>query len=226
MLMMEGWMPSSTLHFPVRYTLALPAPTASGERVPAVFLLHDLTQGADVWRDHARLAMLVEKHRLALVMPEGRRSCFLDMAYGPCWNMWLREELPAVLGTQLCLDTARAGFVGVGTGALGVMQLAAEDRQARFACVAIDPDVLSPFGRTQNLWPNEHEWTGVFFDKQEMWRPERFAGTRGALMGSTAARAAQRYGLHDWTRLETRRGGLEAKLDGAIEYCAEVLRRG
>ena len=93
MLTVHGWQRAKTLGFPVRYDLALPDAALEGARVPVTLLLHDLGQGLTQWRDQARLARLVEGFQVALLMPEGRRSCFVDMAHGPQWNAFLRREL-------------------------------------------------------------------------------------------------------------------------------------
>ena len=222
MLMMDGWMRSSVLHLPVQYTVALPQKALRGERAPLILLLHDLGEGRDQWRDTVRLAMLVEKHQLALVMPDGRRSCFQDMAHGPQWNTWLTSELPDCLGSTLCVNGVQVGAVGIGIGALGAFRFAAERKTD--ACAAIDPSADTVLAWHADEWPHQREWEGVF-GSGDKWDREKMAQTHGLMLGQAdkLAQCVRTLGVTPWRQDAREQTELEAQLDYALAYCVEKL---
>ena len=183
-----------------------------------VLLLHGLGRGREEWIHSVRLEMLTEEYGLALVLPEGRRSCFLDMREGPCWNTYLREDLIPALRQQLCLSDAPPAVIGLDSGALGALQLAAK---AGLFCAAIDPDPVSPFVCQPSRWPLETEWAGVFEGGEADWTKERFAGVRGVVIGEPqlAKDFRNAFGLESWEECPVQDADLEQKQRLALAAC-------
>lgn len=215
MIFLQGWAHSPSLHFPAEYDLALPRRALTGGRPQMVLLLHGLGSGREEWIHSVRLETLTEEYGLALVLPEGRRSCFLDMREGPCWNAYLREDLIPALRRQLCLSDAPPAVIGLDSGALGALQLASN---AGLFCAAIDPDSKSPFVRQPSRWPLETEWAGVFEGGEADWRKENFADVRGVVVGEPqlAKDFRNAFGLESWEERPAPGADLEQKLRLAL----------
>ncbi len=111
MIVVDGRARTNYLKFPNAYTLLLPERAGKGERMPFVLCLHDL--GQDRWQCLREMDAqeLVERLGIALVLPDGRYSCFLNMAHGPRWNDYLGQELPAQLCHTFALDRKKTGVL-------------------------------------------------------------------------------------------------------------------
>ena len=160
MMMLDSWMNSKILHFPVKYNVYLPDATAEGEAFPLALLLHDLGHGREQFMFQARLEKLVEHYQVGLVVPEGRRSCFLNMAHGPQWADWLGAELIPWLQQTVCVGEC-VGVIGVGSGGLGALSL------VQLHAVLIDPDLQASKKWDPQRWPHKKEWLGVFEGKPD-----------------------------------------------------------
>lgn len=219
MILLNGSINAPSLHFPSEYALALPNCVLEGKKAPLALLLHDLGKGREQWIHSVRLEALVEEYQIALLMPEGRRSCFLNMPMGPCWSRFLKDDLiPGVQG-QLCLSDAPVSLIGLGSGALGTLQLAAD---TGFFCAAIEPDYTSPFSWQKDLWPKEREWAAVFEGQTQQWAKERFAALHGIIAGEAEAvnGFASAFGLEGWNTLPVPGADLEQKLRLVLRACA------
>ncbi len=216
MLLMNGSiLHSDVLHFPEQYAVALPRKAVDGARVPLALVLHDLGAGREDVLHNVRLERLVEETQTALVLPEGRRSCFLDMAHGPRWSAFLKDELLPVLHAQMGLDTSDPLAAGIGAGALGALRLAAD---GGMRAALIDPVLEDAFGWNKARWPKQAEWLSVFEDRQEEWKPEALRAARGLLVGSAETLDGCMPRLSgDWARA-TQDGDLESKLLTALSY--------
>ena len=198
MILLDGSMRSRTLGFPLSYTVAMPDKTVKGERVPPVLLLHNLGEGRSDLIHSMALSPLVQKSGVALIIPEGRRSCFLNMTHGPKWNDLLRCELISRLRDELPLAAGALSVIGYGAGCLGALQLA---RDPSIRCALINPIYIGLLKRNGDIWPVEAEWKGVFEDTQEQWEKKLFKETRGLLSGCAEQIRAVRetFDLNGWT---------------------------
>ena len=88
-----------------------------------LYLLHGMNEDESTWLRRTTIEQYARRLRLALVMPYGENSFYLDMACGPAWLENLTEELPRFLRQNFALsprreDTAIAGASMGGYGAL------------------------------------------------------------------------------------------------------------
>lgn len=225
------------LGFPMQYRLALPDAASGGEAFPAVLCLHDAGKDGGQFLKEARLEALVEKHRLALILPDGRLSCFVDMAHGPSWGRALAEGLLPDIWMALSVQPARCGVLGVGTGAFGAACLAAGYQQAIAACAAVDLPVgiVEQYARGELTLPGE--WQAVFGAPGEA--DARHVPLRGLLLeggippfcmiggGEQATDFVlelQQSGMDAQARTLPDHAGLEEKLDVALGCLAAYLR--
>lgn len=186
------------LNFPNACTLLLPEIKEEGERFPFIFCLHDL--GEDRWQciRKARLEKLAEKYGVALVIPDGRRSCFLNMAHGPRWNDYLMQDLSEQLRSTFPLKDSM-GVAGAGTGALGALALA----RRGVPCTLVEPKLRDAVTCDSSRWPREAEWRGVFDGLGRQLQQSCWQGIKGVIVGSSASLdcAEELMGLSHWKKI-------------------------
>lgn len=106
--------PSDTLHTCVHVTVLLPKKRKTPletpvfrDSYPVLYLLHGAMDGGDSWLYHTDLAQLVDEKELAVVLPWGQNSFYLDDPEGMAYFTFLTEELPEYLGRIFPLSKKR-----------------------------------------------------------------------------------------------------------------------
>ena len=194
MLLIEGRCDSRILRFPCNYDVLLPNAALTGARCPSALWLHDLGEDRHALFHEAAPGRLVDELSLALILPEGRRSCFLNMAHGPRWHDFLALELIPLIGETLTVDGGKTGVIGKRAGALGALALA----KRGLPCALIRPETYDVDGWDCRRWPIEGEWKGVFEGQADQWRSGQWQGAKGLLLDGDAAE--ERFGLSHWQR--------------------------
>lgn len=222
MIVVDARVHAKYLNFPNAYTLLLPGGMADRKRFPLVLCLHDL--GMDRWQcmRQGNLEELAEKLEVALVFPDGRRSCFLNMAHGPRWNDYLLRELFVQLSHTFPIESGSAGVIGAGTGALGALALARQ----RIPCVLVEPEIRDIECRDCLRWPQESEWKGVFEGREGDWKPSYWQDIYGVAVGSGAAvnRTEKLLELFHWEKIYCNNGSGE-RWTVALKELAECMRK-
>ncbi|MEM6392832.1 MAG: alpha/beta hydrolase family protein [Planctomycetota bacterium] len=93
---------------------------------PTLYLLHGLSDDHSVWLRRTSLERYAARLGLAIVMPNGHRSFYTDMATGQRYFAFLTEELPALCRSMFRLSDAREdNFVaGLSMGGYGAFKWA------------------------------------------------------------------------------------------------------
>lgn len=199
MIVVDSRMQTKYLNFTNAYTLLLPERAVKGERFPLILCLHDL--GGDRWQCMREMDTedLVERLGIALVLPDGRRSCFLNMAHGPRWSDYLAQELLVRLCHTFPLERQKTGVVGVGAGALGALALA---RQG-IPCALTEPRLGEALSCDGSCWLRAAEWSSVLEGCEAQWNPTHWEAVQGTLAGSKEALddADRALGLSHWKKL-------------------------
>ena len=216
MLLIEGRYDARTLHFPCNYDVLLPDAALNGARCPAALWLHDLGEDRHTLLHEAAPGRLVDELGLALILPEGRRSCFLNMAHGPRWHDFLALELIPLMSVTFPVDREKTGVIGKGAGALGALALA----KRGLPCTLIRPEVCDADGWDRQRWPHEGEWKGVFEGQADAWQSGQWQSAKGLLLDGGAA--AARFDLSHWQRGEAGSDPAEA-LREAMRFIADAL---
>jgi putative tributyrin esterase len=114
---------------------------ASG--VPVLYLLHGLSDDCTIWTRRTSLERYASEKGIAVVMPEVRRSFYIDEALGDQYWTYVSEELPTLLARTFRISTAREDtFVaGLSMGGYGSMKLAL-NHPDRFAAAATFSGVM------------------------------------------------------------------------------------
>lgn len=222
MIQLEGIVGRSCmLNFACAYTVLLPEQLVPGERIPLVIALHDVGTGRQGLVQVLGASGLVDAYRVAVALPEGRLSCFLNMAHGPRWQAYIREELlPRITAAMPC-DASRVYALGVGAGALGALALARDG----LPCALVDPVVDDPFGYQASRWPAEEAWLAVFEGQEAQWQPGLWANIHGMMTGTASAlhTAAAKLGLAHW-QAEASAAPLADKLAAAFAYFTQCRK--
>lgn len=183
MIVLDARARTECLGFPNAYTLLLPERAVKGKRFPLILCLHDL--GQDRWQcmRKANPEEFVEKSGVAVILPDGRRSCFLNMAHGPRWNDYLLQGLIGQACDTFPLEKGRVGVIGTGTGALGALMLA----RRGVSCALVEPEIRDVTDRDEMRWPREEEWRGVLEERREDWQASHWKKIQGTMTGNKIA---------------------------------------
>jgi len=111
--------------------------SAKPKKFPTLWLLHGRSDDHTMWMRRTSIERYATAAGLAVVMPSGGLSWYQDMASGPAYQTYLREELPRIAQSFFPLSTARRdNFVaGLSMGGYGAFLLALTQPE-RFAAAA------------------------------------------------------------------------------------------
>jgi S-formylglutathione hydrolase FrmB len=165
---------SETLHVQTSMDVILPQPLAveSGAKrarrklYPTLWLLHGLSDDHTIWQRRTSIERYVAPLNLAVVMPNGYRGFYTDMAHGyPHWTH-LSEEIPRLARGFFPLSEAREdNFVaGLSMGGYGAFKLALR-RPEMFAAAAslsggLDIAPIVPAPKKDAFWAQN--FTNIF----------------------------------------------------------------
>ncbi|MCH5188590.1 MAG: hypothetical protein J1F63_09315 [Oscillospiraceae bacterium] len=107
-------------------------------RPPKVlYLLHGYKQYHGSWLDQSSVARYAEGKNLAIIMPDGGRSFYTDMALTKeNYYSYITKELPRFLKAQLALDPTRedTAIAGLSMGGYGALKIGMRN-PARFSLI-------------------------------------------------------------------------------------------
>ena len=102
---------------------------------PVIYLLHGRSDDENSYADHG-IRALAEKYEFIVVMPDGGRSFYTNLASGE--NYWdlISLELPRLIATMFPARTDRASTfaAGLSMGGYGALKLGLRQPE-RFACI-------------------------------------------------------------------------------------------
>ena len=104
----------------------LPDRPQPGRPVPALYLLHGLSDDDTVWMRRTAIERCAGNRYLAVVMPDGDRSFYSDMIDGSRYFAYVTDELPRLMEATFPLSRERQGrFVaGLSMGGWGAFKAA------------------------------------------------------------------------------------------------------
>ena len=93
--------------------------------LPALYLLHGLSDNHTVWARRTSVERYAEQYPLAVIMPDGGRSFYTDMAQGDRYFTFISEELPEICQSFFPLSKRREDrfAAGLSMGGYGAMKL-------------------------------------------------------------------------------------------------------
>lgn len=105
--------------------------------LPVLYLLHGSSDDSTIWMRRTSIDRYCAGRRLAVVIPEGAKSFFVDQTYGYRYFTYLTQELPEIMHRFFHISTAREdmSISGLSMGGYGCM-LAGLRCPERYAKVA------------------------------------------------------------------------------------------
>ena len=129
---------SMNVLLPQKVTTQIGMASSSGNRaLPVLYLLHGLSDDHSIWMRRTSIERYAANYPLAIVMPDGGRSFYTDMKFGPNYWTFLSEELPEIVASLFPVSTRREDTfaAGLSMGGYGALKLALR-RPDRFAAGA------------------------------------------------------------------------------------------
>ncbi|CAN5531308.1 alpha/beta hydrolase family protein [soil metagenome] len=104
---------------------------------PVLWLLHGMSDDHTIWARRTSIERYASEKGLCVIMPAANLSWYQNMASGPAYGTFLREELPAIAQSFFPLSSLRKdNFVaGLSMGGYGAFLLALSQPE-RFAAAA------------------------------------------------------------------------------------------
>ena len=148
---------SETLGMQSQAEVILPEKIDPKRRVPVMYLLHGLSDDHTIWQRRTSIERYVAGRNLAVVMPNGHRSFYADMAAGRPYFKYVSEELPALMESYFPISNKRSErFVaGLSMGGYGAFKLALNcpDKFAAAASLSGVLDIAAAWSREADFFP-------------------------------------------------------------------------
>jgi len=152
---------SESLGLSCSMKVILPQPTVSqigmrgvvkAKKHPVLWLLHGLSDDHTIWGRRTSIERYVAETGIAVVMPNAGKSFYKNMATGPAYGTFLKEELPKIAQSFFPLSPDRRdNFVaGLSMGGYGAFLLALSQPE-RFAAAASLSGVLDIANLTREV---------------------------------------------------------------------------
>ena len=147
------------------------AASGSAERrdYPVLYLLHGLSDNHTIWCRRTSIERYAADYEVVVVMPNGERGFYTDMAEGYRYWTMLSEELPQIVRNLFPVSTKREDtFVaGLSMGGYGALKLALRCPERFAGAVALSP-VTDPRGWfADGSRPEMHEELTRIFGSEE-----------------------------------------------------------
>lgn len=144
-----------------------------GKPLPALYLLHGLSDDHTAWLRNSLIARYARQYAVAVIMPAVNRSFYTDMAHGAKYWTFISEELPRVMEAIFPLMKTRDGrfAAGLSMGGYGAMKLGLRCPERYAAVAALSaPLMLHQMADAAPSQPNElmREMMDIFGSVAEM----------------------------------------------------------
>lgn len=115
---------ANTLGMCTKARVILPDRIDPGRPVPALYLLHGLSDDETIWSRRTALELYASSYYLAVVMPDGNRSFYSDMQSGAAYFKYVTEELPSLMESYFPLSGSREDrfICGLSMGGWGALK--------------------------------------------------------------------------------------------------------
>ncbi len=164
-------------------------------RFPVLYLLHGALEDETSWLRMTNIERYAQRHSVAVVMPRGENSFYVNAKYGADTLDFITEELPRMIGYTFpaLLDPETTYIAGCSMGGYGAVRaaLGKPGRYRAFGCLsgAVDPPRLEPlmtsmgydffrydllFGGVQNLPGTENDLFALARTYPDAAKPQAF----------------------------------------------------
>lgn len=126
---------------------------------PVLWLLHGATDDHTTWQRRTSIERYAAKRGLAVVMPSGHLSSYMNMAHGGDFYHYIAEELPEVMrGFFNLSDKREDNFIaGNSMGGYGAMKIGINypDRYEAIGCFSAAANSGRPIANNSGLFDDE-----------------------------------------------------------------------
>ena len=132
-------------------------------KLPALYLLHGMSDDESAWLRRTSIERYAVPLGIAVIMPDGGRSFYTDMARGPKYWTFLTEELPCIARSFFPLSDRREYnyIAGLSMGGYGAFK-AALGRPDMFAAAASLSGALDMAALGEHADDYAEEFTNIF----------------------------------------------------------------
>lgn len=140
---------------------------------PVIYLLHGLSDDHSIWMRRTSIELFASAYECIIVMPDGGRSFYRNMASGALYKDFITKDLPDFIESTFPAERNRENrfICGLSMGGYGALAIGLEmpDRYAKIAAFSSVADIqyfsknLSPvekksiFGECENLCGTEND---------------------------------------------------------------------
>lgn len=204
---------SAALGMATHVSIALPD---EGQPRKTLFLLHGLTGTHTDWLLQGNAYRLASDRNIAIVMPDGQRSFYLDQPHSLHWETWIAKELPELLEqyTKLPMSREDLAVAGLSMGGYGAMRLGLRHPDRFHAAISLSgtlditekafqsrhPDLFETMIGTYDVASSEHDLLRWLRERRELPRLWACCGEDDRLLDQhhTFVKTAQECG-HELT---------------------------
>lgn len=154
---------SATLGKVVPVDVIMPQREKGHPKFKCLYLLHGLSDDQSIWARRTSIERYAEKYSLAVVMPDGQKSFYTDMANGDGnYYQFIAKELPETIEAMFNVsDKAEDRYIaGNSMGGFGALKTALREEGRYAALAALSPAAdMKNFIYPDNTWLN---WKAIF----------------------------------------------------------------
>ncbi|MFC6465107.1 alpha/beta hydrolase [Marinilactibacillus sp. GCM10026970] len=127
MAVIYGTIQSERLMRKVPFAAILPSEVKKDETVEpfkTLYLLHGWNDASDAWINNTRIVELATKHNIAVIMPSGENSFYVDLRNGSYYGQYIGEELVQITRKMFNLsqDFESTWIAGLSMGGYGALR--------------------------------------------------------------------------------------------------------
>ena len=128
--------------------------TKIDDGVRVLYLLHGLGSNSNEWTRFSMIEAYAKIYGFAVIMPDGNRSFYENVTYGPHYLDWISQELPDLIHTwfRLPSDRNHTFIAGESMGGFGALRIALENPDRYGGAVALPSDSVVTKGDKPYLY--------------------------------------------------------------------------
>ncbi len=160
--------------------------TGADATYKTLYLLHGLSDDHTIWERRTSIERYAAEHRIAVVMPNGGRSWYTDMANGARYFTFITEELPSVCRGFFrgMSDKCEDNFIGGNSmGGYGAVKAALCHPERYGGCICLSGALDIASFRYHSL----EEWRAIF--GYDLTSSEQIRGSRHDIYALAEANA-------------------------------------
>lgn len=132
-------------------------PDRHDENTRVLLLLHGLSDDYTVWQRYTEIERFADARGLCVIMPDGGRSFYTDMKYGPAYyTSIVRDVMQSARSIFNLTDKREKNFTaGLSMGGYGALKIALKNPDMFAGCVSLS-GVVDIAGRAESrLWEGD-----------------------------------------------------------------------